>query len=405
VTSLRRDAGLTLVELMITLVVASLVAASTFAFFAGQQTIYETQGKLLTVQQNLWSSMDLVSRYVRAAGTGMLNCVRPDSDAAGSDTGDPPPVGATMPQTGLRVFRSVATPATLVQPLIPAGAMRLAPLWIKNGAAGAPDSLTVVYGAGASGASMDANLATTIPINASSTGVITTLAGQAARFLTNEFILLVDRAQANGDRACTLFQITGISGNILQHATTSVWNASSDLAALIPFAIEGGATVTATTGGVRSFGQLTWVQFAIDSTGAPDVPPRLTMNRLDGTGGPEVVADGIEDMQIAYACDLAPVGAPDGVLTEGTDAATRATDEWTYNQDLDATSGWSGEAAQTGCLRPDSIRITLTARSLNEDNLIKTMSGNAKPAAEDGVAGSTDRYRHRVATVSMHPWN
>ena len=57
----RSDAGLTLIELMITIVVASLVAASTFMFFAGQQRIYDTQTKLLNVQQNVtaaqWSAL------------------------------------------------------------------------------------------------------------------------------------------------------------------------------------------------------------------------------------------------------------------------------------------------------------------------------------------------------------
>jgi prepilin-type N-terminal cleavage/methylation domain-containing protein len=380
----RSDAGMTLVELMITMVIASLVSAATFAFFAGQQTIYETQSKLMTVQQSLWSSMDLVSRYVRSAGGGMLNCVRADSDGAGPDTGDPPPGGAVTPQAGVRMFRAGV------------GAGRLPPLWIQNGAGGAPDTLTVAYGSGASGAFQDASLGAVVPAGQSSTGVITTLAGQSVRFLTGEFILLVDRAPANGDRGCTLFQITGIAGDTLQHSSlTSNWNANADLAAMMPFGYDGGSSNS--TGGIRSFGQLTWVQFAIDSTNSPNIPPRLTMNRLDGAAGPEVVADGIEDMQISYACDLAPAGAPDGELTEGTDAASRLTDEWTYNQ--------AGDTPQVGCLRPDAIRITLIARSLSEDGLLQTVTGNAKPTAEDGAAGAVDKYRHRVATVSMHPWN
>jgi len=45
------ERGMTLVELMVTMVIASIVAASTFMFFAGQQRVYETQTKLLNVQQ------------------------------------------------------------------------------------------------------------------------------------------------------------------------------------------------------------------------------------------------------------------------------------------------------------------------------------------------------------------
>src|SRR3954451_5019087 len=84
----RSEAGLTLIELMIPILVASLVAASTFVFFAGQQRIYDTQTKLLNVQQSVTAGMELLTRYVRASGTGMLGCVRPDSDGAGPDPGD-----------------------------------------------------------------------------------------------------------------------------------------------------------------------------------------------------------------------------------------------------------------------------------------------------------------------------
>src|SRR6476659_1093844 len=105
----RSDSGLTLVELMITIIVASLVAASTFVFFAGQQRIYDTQTKLLNVQQSVTAAMELLTRYVRASGTGLLGCVRPDSDGAGPDPGDPSPVAPATPLTagpaaGLRAF-------------------------------------------------------------------------------------------------------------------------------------------------------------------------------------------------------------------------------------------------------------------------------------------------------------
>jgi prepilin-type N-terminal cleavage/methylation domain-containing protein len=385
--SLRRDgqAGLTLVEIMVTLVVASLVTTATFAFFAGQQSIYETQSKLLTTQQNLWASMDMVSRYLRSAGGGMVGCVRPDSDGSGPDPGDPGPGSTATPLTGLRAWRNGV------------GAFRIPPIWIQNGAGGLPDTLTVAYGNGATGTFIDATLGADVP-SGTPLAAITTLAGQSARFFNNEFALLVDKGQANGDRGCSLFQITGIvaATNTLQHDLTgSQWDPGTNIAGVIPFTYPGGSALS--TGGVRNFGQLVWVQFAINSTGSPGVPPRLTMNRLDGTNGPEVLAEGIEDMQIAYACDLQPAGVPDGVLSEGTDSATRLTDEWTYNEPLDV--------AQAGCNRPDAIRITLIARSLTPDDMLSGVPGNTKPAAEDGVAGSADQFRHRIATVSVYPRN
>jgi prepilin-type N-terminal cleavage/methylation domain-containing protein len=377
----RPDRGLTLVEVLVTITIASFITAATFAFFAGQQRIYDTQSKVLGVQQNLWSSMDTVSRYLRQAGKGMLGCVRPDSDAAGPDPGDPACGSATAPQTGLRAWRSGT------------GFLRIAPLWIKNGAAGAPDTLTVAYGLNASGAFTDATLAndiqagrTTVPINV--------LANETLGFRTGEFMMLIERSQANGDRGCTLFQVTGTTlatNTILKDPAGSLWNPTADVAAMAPFSYIGGASPT---GGVRNFGELTWIQFAIDSSGS--APPRLTMNRLDGTRGPEVLADGIEDMQIAYACDIAG-GGPDGNLDEGTDSATRLTDEWTYNE--------AGDVEPVSCSRPDAIRITLIARSLSPDSNLVQALGNAKPAAEDGVAGAVDQFRHRVATMAVYPRN
>jgi hypothetical protein len=326
---------------------------------------------------------------VRSAGGGMLQCVRPDPDGAGPDPGDPPPGGATTPQTGLRAFRNGS------------GVFRIPPIWIQNGVGGLPDALTIAYGSGTSGTFSDAILAGNV---ATPLSAITTPAGQGLRFFPNEFILLVDSdpARVTGDKGCSLLQVTGVVPGVagapdtLQHdGTLSTWNPGTNIAGFLPFTYPGGSA--SSTGGVRNFGTLTWIRFAIDSTGAPAVAPRLTMTRLDTNGVPEVLADGIEDMQIAYACDLQPLGAPDGVLSEGTDAGSRSTDEWTYNE--------GGEVEQVGCNRPDAIRITLIARSLTVDNLLGGVSGNAKPGVEDGVAGPSDQYRHRVATVSITPRN
>ncbi len=369
---------------MITIVVASLVASSTFVFFAGQQRIYDTQAKVLNIQQSLWAAMEVLSRHVRASGTGMMNCQRPDSDAAGPDTGSPPPGGPTMPATGLRAY-SVAS-----------GAIRIAPLWIRNGTAGAPDTLTVAFGVGTFGNNVDATLAVPVPAGLPTLPVITA-PGLSRVFRTGEFILLLDAAlpalNADLDRGCTLMQITNIDpvNDELIHDATSPWNPASDVAALVPFTYPAGAS-----GAVRNFGQLTWVQFAVDTSGPPGTPPRLTMNRLDGTGGPQVLAEGIEDLQIAYACDSQPA-LPDGVLSEGTTAGERASDEWIYNTTADI--------ATPSCNRPVAVRLTLIARSTSADSTLLDLPGNGKPAAEDAPTGPPDAFRHRLISTTIYPRN
>jgi len=369
----RPDAGLTLVELMVTLVISSIVASSTFMFFVGQRRVYDTQMKVLSTQQNLWAAMETLSRFVRAAGMGMTGCVAPT---------DPPPTSGAL--TGLRAFRKGGGVA-----------MRMPPIAIRNSATGGPDSITVVFGSGSFGNFTDASLQGSV---SAPTSAITLPAGLSSVFRVNEFVLLMDRTAAPagppvGDRGCTLFQITGIDAGTdsLLHAATSTWNPSSDIADYVPFTYTGGATPTA---GVRNFGTVNWVQFSIDATGAT---PRLMMTRMDAGTGPQILADGIEDLQIAYACDTSPATNGDGAFTEGTDAASKKADEWNNNV--------AGDVVVPTCNRPQAIRLTIIARSTEPDTTLAGLAGNAKPAAEDGAAGARDMFRHRVLTTTVYPRN
>jgi hypothetical protein len=368
----------TIVELLITLIIASLVAGSTFVFFAGQQRIYDTQTKVLNIQQNLWATMETLTRFVRAAGTGMVDCVPP---------GAPPPGGTTAPLTGLRAYRAGT------------GVTRIPPVWIENGANGAPDRITVAFGNGTFGNYSDANLNVAIAAN-NPTANFTLAAGLTSMFRTNEFVLLLDAgstpASGNGDRTCMLAQITGIDAatNVLQHASSSTWNAASNLAGLQPWQLKKTGDPAPGLGAVRHFGQLGWVQFSIDATGPA---PRLMINRLEGTAGPQTLAEGVENLQIAYACDGLPLpNVRDGVLTEGALGA-RTTDEWIYNT--------AGDVEPGGCARPAAIRLTVITRSIAADDTLNDVPGNAMPAVEDSPAGAKDNFRHRVMTTTLYPRN
>jgi hypothetical protein len=232
---------------------------------------------------------------------------------------------------------------------------------------------------------------------------VVTAAGLTSAFRAGEFALLVDTTSLPagpplGDRGCTLFQVTDVNAatDTLLRAATSPFNPGSNVAGLVPFDFVGGVSSKA---GVRNFGTLSWIRLSVDASGAT---PRLMMARLDGLGGPTapvVLAEGIEDLQIAYACDLQPVapGAPDGVFSEGTDAAGRLADEWTYNT--------TGDVPPAACVRPQAVRITVMARSLDSDDNLANLTGNAKAAAEDGAAGAKDNFRHRTLTTVVYPRN
>jgi hypothetical protein len=133
--------------------------------------------------------------------------------------------------------------------------------------------------------------------------------------------------------------------------------------------------------------------------------PVLTMERIDGspTTGPQVLAEGIEDLQVAYACDP----NADGVLTEGPNTAT---DEWMLNDPNDVIA--TNNALK--CNQPSAVRLTLVARSLTEDNGIDaTLTDNGRPKAENHAVHTPDnnfytgrdQFRRRVLTTTIYPRN
>jgi hypothetical protein len=384
------DAGLTIVELMITLIVASLVAASTFTFVSGQRRIYETQSKLVNVQQSLAVTAEMMVRMVRAAGSGMAGCVRTDSDGPGADPGPPPPVGPALPLT--------AAPATGLRAYLKGtGSLRIPPLWISNGDAGAPDILTVAYASGSFGSWQDTQTALPIPVNKPTEVIRLPTPTMDTMFRNNEFALLLDASFVDpvrpapfyNDRGCSLVRITEVQSatDTLLHDSTSDWNPAFDGLApeVIPFDYPVGT-------GVRQLGTLNWIRFAIQGPAGPDGAPALTMQRLDDGSAPQVIAEGIVDLQVAYACDNSP---DDGSLSEGPD---KTADEWVLNA--------PGEAIPATCGRPEAVRITLVARSLTADTLLSDVVTNIKPASEDGAAGAgPDNFRYRTITATVYPRN
>jgi Tfp pilus assembly protein PilW len=454
---------MTLVELMVTMIIAAIVAASTFMFFAGQQRVYETQTKMLNVQQNVWASMEVLSRFVRSEGSGMYGCVRPVGGIVASlplnrslgvnpDVSDDPPVFppnpagvvtahdlalARRPSAGLRAYNAATGQV-----------QRIPPLWIVDQVAGNDasiagivpntDVITVAFGNRSSGTNFDTTLLGNVT---TTTGTIATALGSSVMFQAGEFMLLIGAPPMGtivSDIGCTLFQITSVTsaGDVLNHATGtttacspppttgctgSVWNPPSAIANMIP---GGGYDISKAGTGVRNFGEFWWVRFAIrtkdangvalTTLGIPGVThdvPVLTMERLDGSPnapvGPQVLAEGIEDLQVAYACDL----NADGVLAEDpNNPANPVTDEWMLNDSNDVIA--TTNAAK--CNQPSAVRLTLVARSVTEDNGIDaTLTDNGRPKVENhGVhtpdnnfTTGRDQFRRRVLTTTVYPRN
>ncbi|MCJ7663967.1 MAG: prepilin-type N-terminal cleavage/methylation domain-containing protein [Desulfobacterales bacterium] len=68
---LKKEAGLTLIELMIVLVLSAVVTASIYATFIAQQKSYATQTRVSDMQQNARAALTLMERDLRMAGSNV----------------------------------------------------------------------------------------------------------------------------------------------------------------------------------------------------------------------------------------------------------------------------------------------------------------------------------------------
>jgi hypothetical protein len=241
-------------------------------------------------------------------------------------------------------------------------------------------------------------------------------------FRLGEFILLLSTpnwgygAGPNNDRGCTMFQITSdpTGSTTLVHAANPIntgditWNPGSNVANMLPLGgyVNGSA-------GVRNFGQLTWVTFFV-MTGTNGIPNLMMQQRhLGGTSGQaQVLAEGIEDLQVSFACDTGP--APgfydltglNGRLDEGTNDNSRQSDEWWNNVPNDNLPAINTDGF---CNLPTAIRLTLVVRTLTPDDLIDAaLTQNGPMDVEDHRYSSprpTDQFRRRVLTTTVYPRN
>jgi type IV pilus assembly protein PilW len=67
-SGMKKDAGFTLVELMVTAAVAIIVLAAVFNLFIKTNEMYTVQDKIVQVQQNIRGAMELMTNDIRMAG-------------------------------------------------------------------------------------------------------------------------------------------------------------------------------------------------------------------------------------------------------------------------------------------------------------------------------------------------
>ena len=354
-----RDSGLTLIELMISMFLAVLLTGGLFYMMSGQQKTYNQQLSTMAAQENLWGAMEYLSGEVRRAGYGFGGC--PPDSTLGYDA----PVVKMWDGT-----TSGTAPNVKVSQLISLDVDNDSNLF--SGSIDGTDSLTLSYAVDDTQGALTGVRTTDTEPNASSALLKVNHKGTIA---ANDLVVLW---QHGSTKHCLLLQITGAAAGSIgawtfPYGPGNVYNPPATSHTLL-FPVAGGYLPGTLVMRVGDTGDQLVHYFAIDD-GSGTRPPRLVTWSLSNKSDLQVVADGIEDMQIAWACDV----NGDGLLDEGATAATRASDEWAYNVTSDNLPDC---ATQGNPIR--AVRITLIGRTTGPMN----SQVGFRPASEDHAAGT-----------------
>jgi len=301
---LNDDRGFTLVELMIGIVVAMIVVAAAFTAMTGSDRATKINDQTAQAQQNVRLAMELISNDIKMAGYGMTTPL-PGCNTA-IVPADQNPVGADTGPDSVSLVVPVTVPVTATNP------------WILS-LAGATGPFGLV-----------------------------TLASAAA---------VTDMGAANQPPPAVpnLVGATVSIGGVVSQTVTGTAGATLTLGSTI--------SAPATFPGNTPVFLLQCVQYRVSNLAAECAgsTPCLLRN-VNGTVTP--IADGIEDLQLAYACDGCNVGINGGVEDRIID------DQGAVNGIFDQTDFVSDSTWALAPLIPTSIRlvrVTIVARQTQND--------------------------------------
>ncbi len=366
---LKDQAGVTLIELMISMLLASVLSAGLFYMMSSQQRTYTEQLSVMTAQQNITGAMEYLQGQIWKAGYGFTSC---GGEVRAYQSGASITINAFSMQNAFNLYTGTTDPYQ-------------------------SDSFSVSYNSDAGGGQLGVKIVQKMP---SSSAVLKTNA--SGNIKANDILVIW---KPGSDLWCSVMQATqdaqpekGGQQFHVSHNPKSSWNPPGGHSIFPPGGYPLGSIV-------MNLGQFTGPRhFAIDRSQNP--PLLVTWTRTDRTDV-EVIAGGIDDMQLSYACDM----NNDGILDEGKTDAERTNDEWADNvagdvppSCVDATTG---EPIVVGL-----VRLTLIFRTAGP--VIGDKSG-FRPGAEDHskgspnddlkAAGKMGTYSRVVLTNTIKPRN
>ncbi len=334
IVSLRGEQGVSLIEVMVAAVMALLIIGAGFTAVISADKSMRVNDAVADTQQNARIAMELLARDVKMAGFGMtgpvgactvagnaMPIIPADNTPAGNDTG-PDAVSMVLP-----VSNSNAA---------------VGPLWQLNLQASGPFStITVRAGAGAAMVAQGMGVGSTVSIGGAVSGTITAIAGD----------LITLQNQIGPPK---VFPV-GTQVFLLQCITYQVIRAGDANAAAC------GGTVPCLVRGVADI-----------------VAPFTNTNcNLTLPNNCVEVVEGVEDVQLAYACDGCNAavngGAPDGIP-----------DDWNGNNTFDVADFVTNNTWATTPMTPDKIRlvqINVVARQTRQDQGLNEVGTRATSSA------------------------
>jgi prepilin-type N-terminal cleavage/methylation domain-containing protein len=323
-----RSRGFTLIELMISIALFGLIAAGAMSLVLSGARTQTHSARVDVAQSALRAAVDFITRDVLSA-------------SAGAPGGVITPAGGTS-----------------------ANAVNIDGTLVNGTGANSSDILDLYTVDGTTAAQLSAQVGsgvTSLPIT-----YLQTASGPTGQFLT-----------------------TGLPYN----AFVQVFDPNAKTAAVV--SMSGAASTALAVGAMpATFAAYAYVMpsrhvtYSVSTTafaGTTTSNTSMLMMSVNGSAA-QPLAEGVEDMQIAYGFD----NNGDGIVTEA--GASAGDDEWLYNVAGETVGAW-----QIANLR--AIRVTLVVKGTSIDTGQTNLP--ARPAAEDHAAGSTDGFIRRVLRTEI----